>query len=304
MRRPLAFGSLLTTLSLAAGLCAACLASDAPSAPAAAPAAKASPAQEARPAEEAARETLAPGLAAVDALLAGVRVAPGADGVARVRYAALAAHRAPLDAALAFFARTDPARLPDAASRRAYWFNGYNVAMMAAVLDAWGGDPRWSVSADGFAVFSRRVHDFGGHRLALNDVENGVLRGDLAKVQPGHPEEAFIRAAFAGAWEGRPVDPRLHMALNCASVGCPALPSSALRPAGLNAQLDALARAYVDDAGRGAGPQGISQIFEWYAADFPAGPRAFIEAHRAAGGPVAWERFIPYDWGLNVADPG
>lgn len=244
---------------------------------------------------------LADGAARIQRLLATYRV-EGEGGVARVRYAALATDRAALDAAVAWFAATDPAALPDAPSRRAYWLNGYNVSMIAAVLDSWGGDPAWSVSASDFGVFLKPVHSFGGHRLSLNDVEHVVLRGDTSKAIAA--DVSWMSAQHQALWDGGALDPRIHMALNCASVGCPSLAATPFAPATLDAQLSALSAAYVDDPRRGAGPSGISEIFKWYAADFEAGGgvERFIRAHRRAGGPVAFDQWIPYSWKLNVAE--
>ena len=54
----------------------------------------------------------------------------------------------------------------------------------------------------------------------------------------------------------------------------------------------------------GAGPDGISQIFDWFANDFVAAgyadAAAFVERYRSLDG-VATDRFLPYDWALNTS---
>ena len=118
-------------------------------------------------------------------------------------------------------------------------------------------------------------------------------------------------------------EPRVHFAINCASVGCPPLAGEPYRAATLDAQLDAATRRYL------ASPQGlriegrtlrVSRIFEWYGDDFVARfapdragqpdrvERAVLglvaqfgppEAAALAHTPTARVRFLDYDWSLN-----
>ena len=59
----------------------------------------------------------------------------------------------------------------------------------------------------------------------------------------------------------------------------------------------------MDHAGKGAGVDGISQIFRWYEADFiqsHGSIESFIEQHRTDGtAGVALDSTLPYDWALN-----
>ncbi len=105
-------------------------------------------------------------------------------------------------------------------------------------------------------------------------------------------------------------DARVHAALVCGARSCPPLPGRALRPEGLDATLDALARAWVrspDHARVDGGRVHASAVFVWYRADF----------ERDAGSVLAWlrrydpARFeglddgvdvapLPYDWSINT----
>jgi hypothetical protein len=127
-------------------------------------------------------------------------------------------------------------------------------------------------------------------------------------------EHRIVRREFA--------DPRVHFALNGASLGGPALPREAFDPARLDAQLARETRAFlaeprgfrVDDAARTAW---LSAIFEWFADDFlrwqelrgaeptrlafvadHAGPEAAAAARRASAGGYT-VRFLAWDWRLN-----
>jgi hypothetical protein len=116
-------------------------------------------------------------------------------------------------------------------------------------------------------------------------------------------------------------DPRVHVAVNCASIGCPMLGRDAFVAEKLDAQLDDLFRRFMSDRTRNrynAQTQAIelSQLFDWYRTDFEQGHRGFASLHdlaakyaeqladgaedrtrlRSRSAPI---RFIDYDWSLN-----
>ena len=116
------------------------------------------------------------------------------------------------------------------------------------------------------------------------------------------------------------MDPRIHFAVNCASVGCPALRPEAYTGEWLDAQLADSTRRFLSDRRRNrydaeAGVLRVSSIFDWYQEDFedsagglgdyllqyadalalPAEARRNLEAGDL---PV---RFLDYDWSLNTA---
>uniref|UniRef100_UPI002E267C2B DUF547 domain-containing protein n=1 Tax=Derxia lacustris TaxID=764842 RepID=UPI002E267C2B len=116
-------------------------------------------------------------------------------------------------------------------------------------------------------------------------------------------------------------DPRLHFAVNCASIGCPALRAEAYVAERLDAQLDEQALRFLSDRSRNRyDPETrklqVSKIFDWYGEDFTLGHRgitsvaAFLGRHadqladapadraavRAGRVPIG---FLDYDWKLN-----
>jgi hypothetical protein len=109
-------------------------------------------------------------------------------------------------------------------------------------------------------------------------------------------------------------DPRIHYAVNCASVGCPMLREEAYAPSRLEAQLDQQARRFLSDRSRNRLRDGrleVSRIFDWYKEDFE--PRETYFARYAdllsddqkgreeiARGKIVL-RFLDYDWSLNDA---
>jgi hypothetical protein len=128
-----------------------------------------------------------------------------------------------------------------------------------------------------------------GERRSLDAIEHGMLR-------PGYK------------------DPRVHYAVNCASIGCPMLREEAYVPARLDAQLDEQARRFLSDRARNrydaeSGKLQVSRIFDWFAEDFEPRARYFVPyaerlAEDAAGreavrGARAGLDFLDYDWSLN-----
>ncbi|MBX9614938.1 MAG: DUF547 domain-containing protein [Brevundimonas sp.] len=229
--------------------------------------------------------------AAFDSLLA-LRARNSRDGVVRVDYAGWAssgADRRALAAYIAGLSRLDPLRLTRP-EQFAFWANLYNAVTLELVLEAW---PVRSIRAlrSGLSPgpWRRTLASVSGVDLSLDDIEHGILRTGWA-------------------------EPRVHYAVNCASIGCPNLPLRALRGATLGPVLDAAARAYVNH------PRGVrieddrlvvSSIYKWYAADF-GGSDARVIAHLARfadeplkarlEGATRIHRDV-YDWSIN-AIPG
>ena len=107
-------------------------------------------------------------------------------------------------------------------------------------------------------------------------------------------------------------DPRVHYALNCASVGCPMLREEAYVGERLEAQLDEQARRFLSDRSRNRVRDDrleVSRIFDWYKEDFEPRERYFAryaavladdpEQRRLLQEGKATLSFLDYDWSLN-----
>ncbi|MGH7337388.1 MAG: DUF547 domain-containing protein [Myxococcota bacterium] len=177
------------------------------------------------------------------------------DDQGRVDYAGLARDRALLDRYLESLERTSPdtsaALFPSRADQLAFWLNAYNAVVFARVLDRGAETP--SVWGDGFlgiGFFTADRARLGGRLLSLKELEDDIVR------------ERFR-------------DPRVHAALNCASISCPRLPRRAFEGATLEVDLDAAMRELVSDPrhcriDRTARTVWLSKIFDWFEKDFTA----------------------------------
>ena len=204
------------------------------------------------------------------------------DDQGRVDYKALAADRNALEKYLYAISQFSPHSHPKLFTtqdhRLAYWINAYNAYVLYAVTDR---PTMKSVIDDKNDFFYFTEYTFGGEPWSLYKLENDIVRKEFN-------------------------DPRIHMALNCASVGCPELPPEAFTPQRLQEQLTREVKEFClhKDKVRVNGESvEVSQIFEFYPDDFEAdgGPVAFC---RKWGNETLPEKsaftYIPYDWALNA----
>lgn len=179
------------------------------------------------------------------------------DDSGRVDYAGLREDRASLDRFLDQIRRVSPRSHPDLfdsdaefdAAALAYYVNAYNSLTFSGVL---GLDPDadsvWGATGTGLKFFGLNKYKIGGEKLSLKKLEDD-----------------WIRAGFG--------DPRIHAALNCASLGCPRLPREPFLPSTLDQQLDAAMAEFASDPrvvevssdGRSVS---MSKIFDWFRGDF------------------------------------
>jgi len=137
-----------------------------------------------------------------------------------------------------------------------------------------------------------------GKTVSLNDIEHGLIRGS-----------------------GRYNDPRIHFAVNCASIGCPALREEAYTADQLEQQLTEQTERFLSDTSRNyikADNLYLSSIFKWYGDDFEVGFRntksiqSFILLYADALKLTDMQKsalakqdlnikFLDYNWNLNVA---
>src|SRR5690349_22972708 len=88
--------------------------------------------------------------------------------------------------------------------------------------------------------------------------------------------------------EGVYDDPRVHVAVVCASIGCPMLRNEAFLPEKLDAQLDDAMRRFFSDRTRNRyNPETrrleVSKIFDWYGKDFEKGHKGYASVKATAG---------------------
>ena len=234
------------------------------------------------------------------------------DGVyVLMDYDALAASpeaRYTLDRYRAMIASIDPSTLASPNERLAYWFNGYNASVIHGVISNYGGKATWKAT-DGAKFFDDAIFTFGGELMTLNNLEQGVLRGawDYAGIPRSGKLLDKFKVWHKELWGGGKIDARLHAMINCAAVSCPNLLDKfpfVCDASLVEEQMKAATTAWLDSTAKGAGPNGISALFQWYPADFVARHASisdFIAAYRTGGiKDVDTTRYLTYDWTLNI----
>jgi len=220
--------------------------------------------------------------------LLGMFLHRGDDRLNRFDYEGLKKSDLPaLRAYLQKLANVNPAGLTKP-EQFAFWTNLYNAKTVEIVTTHYPVSSIRDIklSFNPFAgPWKAKVVKVRGQRLSLDDIEHRILRP---------------------VWN----DPRVHYAVNCASVGCPNLASKAYTGERLEMMLNEGARAYVNSS-RGVHLEDkrlvISSLYDWYGPDFGRTSTQILgHIARYAKAPLA-KRLkraggidgYAYDWMLN-----
>ncbi len=214
------------------------------------------------------------------AVLCGARTPPGAaadggfgydayaavldryvDDTGMVGYKALKADRGGLDTFVTRLGRLDRKtyRGWNEKAKIAFWINAYNGLTLKTIINhypikaSWWRSLRYPKNSirQISGVWDDITHDVMGRKMTLEDIEHETLR------------KAFD-------------EPRIHLALVCAAMGCPPLRNKPYRGDKLDAQFADQARAFLSNPktfriDRAAGEVYLSPIFKWFGEDFVPG---------------------------------
>ncbi len=143
------------------------------------------------------------------------------------------------------------------------------------------GIPNWLAFLQ---FFTKTVYTLNGRSLSLNNIEHDILR------------QQFL-------------DPRIHFALVCASIGCPLLRAEAYGPDKLTEQLEEDCDRFINNPAKvryDAASQTLycSKILKWYKADFLTVADSIVKYcdryYTAAQLPESVKVvYLPYSWQLN-----
>ncbi|MFM1878546.1 MAG: hypothetical protein RLZZ241_1412 [Bacteroidota bacterium] len=158
----------------------------------------------------------------------------------------------------------------------AFFINLYNAGTVRLILENY---PLKSIR-DLPDPWGRKIFNLYGERLSLDEIEHKILRS----LQ----------------------DPRIHFAINCASLSCPKLNRKAYTEIGLEKELnDAVNSIFTNEKMFQNKKNGLylSSIFKWYRQDFETDYGSIIDfLNHYHDGPIKDNvriRFLPYNWELN-----
>ena len=217
----------------------------------------------------------------------------------QVDYQGFADDKAQLDRYLADLSQVDNADFDNWSKdeQLAFLINAYNAWTVDLILTKWPDlDSIKDLGSFFRSPWSQSFIPLLGETRSLDDIEHTLIRGS------DHYQ-----------------DPRIHFAVNCASIGCPALRNEAYTGKRLDTQLDEQTRLFLQDHSRNridGGKLWLSSIFKWYREDFEKGWQGyssleqFLVDHAVDLSLTSEEiqklkdkdmtiRFLDYDWALN-----
>ncbi len=165
----------------------------------------------------------------------------------------------------------------DQNSKKAYLINAYNLFVIKKICDIY---PTSSVLKK-IGFFDTKDVNIGGKLTSLNTLEKDLILKEFN-------------------------DPRLHFALVCGAIDCPPITGYSYKPEILDEQLEIKTASSINDASfikRQDGTIQLSQIFNWYKADFEQSNGNVIDfINKYANNPFSQNidyNFYPYNWDIN-----
>lgn len=192
----------------------------------------------------------------------------------------------------------------------AYWINAYNAFTIKAIIDHYPIKRSFTLIGIFYApknsilqipgVWKKLKFNAIGRKVTLDHIEHGILRKEFN-------------------------EPRIHAAINCASISCPDLRNEAYTADRLETQLSDASSVFVNSKTKGvlidkeSGRVKISKIFKWFGDDFYKnyGSEVYMLRSSKQNGPLGFIaeyidddktyilegdyklKYLSYNWGLN-----
>ncbi len=168
------------------------------------------------------------------------------------------------------------------AEQIAYWINAYNAFTVKLIIDHY---PLKSIKdiGEGNALLSSpwdiKFFKIGDVDFDLNTIEHKILRVDY-------------------------IEPRIHFAINCASISCPKLRNEAFVAERLDQQLEDQTRYFLSNPIKNIispDETKLSKLLDWFKSDFlkVSTMEEFIKKHNPNFNVSNDIEYLDYDWNLN-----
>jgi hypothetical protein len=169
--------------------------------------------------------------------------------------------------------------------RLAFWINAYNASTVKLIVKNY---PVKSIKDLGGSIYKVNTPwdikfiKIGEEVYDLNNIEHGMIRKEFS-------------------------DPRIHFAVNCASVSCPKLRNEAYVGTTIEQQLEDQAKYFINNKVKNqiksTKKANLSKIFRWYKGDFTSSGMSIVEyINQYADVKLEADakiEFLDYDWDLN-----
>jgi len=192
-----------------------------------------------------------------------------------------------LQSYLDLISKQAPAKSWSEEEKIAYWINVYNAYTVKVIADNYPlNSIRELHKVPGVAtIWHEEFFKIGDQPMSLNRIEHGILRVEFD-------------------------EPRIHFAINCASMSCPVLRAEAYVADRLDAQLTEQAKLFLHQPLRNQidqNPVKLSAIFSWFEGDFTKNGtlieflNPFLEEKKQISKDAKIE-YLEYDWSINADD--
>ncbi|WP_373496130.1 DUF547 domain-containing protein [Aquiflexum sp.] len=167
----------------------------------------------------------------------------------------------------------------------AYWINAYNAFTIKIIADNYPVEsikdlnPNLNIPMV-HTVWTKKFIRIGMEDVSLDDIEHKTIRKEFE-------------------------EPRIHFAVNCASVSCPPLQNEAFKAENLDSQLENAAKAFVNNPKYNKISKDkaeVSQIFSWFKGDFTNNGSLIDYLNKYSKVKInsnAKVSNLKYDWALN-----
>ena len=172
----------------------------------------------------------------------------------------------------------------------AFLINAYNAFTIKLIIDHYPVESIRDIGSVFTSAWKKKFFNFLGKKSYLDFIEHEMIRKHFK-------------------------EPRIHFAVNCASMSCPSLMPFAFAAKNLDFQLDTAAKAFLGNTEKNQydGSQKklfLSKIFKWYGGDFEkvhgsvlkyVAPyiKTSAENRRLIGNEKVRLDYLDYDWNLN-----
>lgn len=163
-----------------------------------------------------------------------------------------------------------------------YWINAYNAFTIKLIIDNY---PLKSIKEIGGGLpminspWDIKFFKIGNVPFDLNTIEHEILRKKFD-------------------------EPRIHFAINCASISCPKLRNEAYSEQKLESQLEDQADDFINNSRKNSVNEletKLSIIFDWFKSDFTRNTNlvSFISRYNASINEENKVEYLEYNWNLN-----
>jgi hypothetical protein len=166
----------------------------------------------------------------------------------------------------------------------AFLINTYNLFTIKLIIDNYPLKSIKDIGSIFSGPWSKEIVSLFEEKFTLDNIEHDMIRKDFK-------------------------EPRIHFAVNCASIGCPSLNKEPFLPKSLNDQLDFAAKNFLQNKKKNfydskKNTLKLSKIFKWYGDDWKkmkGSPYlSFVENFiPEIKGKKPDIDFLDYDWSLN-----